>query len=93
MSDTIELLETIGRDASLRHAPTDELAIRLERADASRALRTAVASGDSAWLLEEFGHKPMYAPQISQAPGFEEEAPEEGESEEPELPAEPERSK
>lgn len=93
MTDTIDLLEAIGSDASLRHASADELATRLERADASRALRAAVASGDSARLFEEFGHKPMYAPQISQAPGFEEEAPEDGESEEPELPGAPERSK
>ena len=66
MSDTIELLEAIGRDASLRHAPAGELGARLEQAHASGALKAAVASGDVSRLSMEFGAKTMYAPQTTQ---------------------------
>ncbi len=66
MQDTIELLEAIGRDASLRHASADELTTMLAQAQASEALTAAVASGDSSRLAEELGHKPMYSPQSSQ---------------------------
>jgi hypothetical protein len=76
MSDTIELLEAIGRDASLRHASADELTSKLEQAQASEALKAAVATGDSSQLAGELGNKPMYTPQISQAPGHEDDEPE-----------------
>jgi hypothetical protein len=66
MSDTIDLLEAIGRDATLRHASAEELKNMLEQAQASVALTAAAASGDSSRLSGEFGHKAMYAPQISQ---------------------------
>ncbi|WP_445145427.1 hypothetical protein [Dyella sp. Tek66A03] len=66
MSDTIELLEAIGRDASLRHASAAELTRILEQAKASQALTAAVANADSSRLYEEFGHRPMYSPQSSQ---------------------------
>lgn len=66
MPDTIELLEAIGRDASLRRAPADELEARLAQANASAALKAAAASGDASLLLAELGQKPMYAPQSSQ---------------------------
>jgi hypothetical protein len=66
MLDTIELLETIGRDASLRYASADELTNVLEQAQASGALTAAATSGDSSLLCEELGHKAMWAPQISQ---------------------------
>ena len=80
MSDTIELLETIGSDASLRHASEPELLNLLKRAKASASLLAAVASGDSARLSGEFGIKPNLVPQISNAPGHEEEpAPEQEE--------------
>lgn len=66
MSDTIELLEAIGRDASFRHASAEELESRLERAGASSALKAAASSGDATQLAAEFGPKPMYAPQSTQ---------------------------
>jgi hypothetical protein len=66
MLDTIELLEAIGRDASLRHASTEELTNMLEQAQASVALTAAAASGDSSRLSEELGRKAMFTPQISQ---------------------------
>lgn len=71
MSDTIELLEAIGRDATLRHATADELACVLAQAQASEALVAAVAQGDSALLSAELGHKPLQPPQITQAPARE----------------------
>ncbi|MHA6204869.1 hypothetical protein ACXU4B_10625 [Dyella soli] len=82
MADTIEWLEAIGRDASLRHAPADELKSKLEQAQASAALTAAVATGDSSRLAQELGHKPMYSPQSSQT-GHEEAEPEDDADAEP----------
>ena len=64
--DTIEILEAIGSNASLRHAPAHELNAVLERAHASPALTFAVTSGDSAALFTELGCKFMWAPQVAQ---------------------------
>jgi hypothetical protein len=75
MSDTIDLLNAIGRDATLRHASAGELAPMLERARASEALKSAVAAGDSSLLSGEFGHQPNQAPQITHVPGHEEDEP------------------
>jgi hypothetical protein len=66
MLDTIDMLEAIGRDASLRHASTHDLIQALEQAKASPALASAVASGDSSELFAELGYKLMQAPQVSQ---------------------------
>lgn len=52
MTDTIELLEIIGCDASLRYARADELKGVLERAQASAELTKAVAEGDMAPLRQ-----------------------------------------
>lgn len=71
MSDTIELLETIGQNAALRHASAEALAHALEHSQASEALKAAIASGDSSPLFEELGHKPMQVPH-TQGPGHEE---------------------
>lgn len=66
MKDTIDLLEAIGSDASLRHASPEEMQARLERAGASESLKAAASSGDAGRLAMEFGQKPMYAPQTTQ---------------------------
>jgi hypothetical protein len=66
MLDTIEMLEAIGRNASLRHASTDDLTEALQQAQASAALTSAVASGDSSKLFAELGYKLMRQPQVSQ---------------------------
>ncbi|WP_267220908.1 hypothetical protein [Dyella silvae] len=66
MADTIELLEAIGRDASLRHATADALAAVLERAKASHALTAAAATGDSAHLKKEFDYRLDHVTQSSQ---------------------------
>lgn len=84
MQDTIELLEAVGRDASLRYAAPEDLARALELAQASEPLVAAVSSGDSSQLVREFGSTPAEPPQSTQAPFREEEEPEE---EEPEIPA------
>lgn len=93
MSDTIELLEAIGQNATLRHASVDELAGTLKQADASEALKAAVMSGDSSRLSEELGHKPMYVPQITQSPGHEDEEPDQDGDENPSYPPTPEHGK
>lgn len=72
MTDTIDLLEAIGQDASLRYASAETLTKVLEQAQASGALTAAVASGDSKRLFEEFGHLSNEPPQsIQQVPGHE----------------------
>lgn len=57
MSKTIELLELIGQDASLRHASQEDLAQALDALNASEGLKVAAASGDKSRLEEELGHK------------------------------------
>lgn len=64
--DTIEILEAIGSDASLRHASATELGRTLASANASEALSAAVAAGDSTHLTREFGDTIMHLPQIVQ---------------------------
>ncbi|WP_266159428.1 hypothetical protein [Dyella silvatica] len=87
MSDTIDLLEAIGRDASLRHASAEELSDMLAQAQASAALTSAAAHGDSSLLSAELGYIPMQTPQITQSPGHEEDEPAPDEEEAPnELP-------
>lgn len=93
MPDTIEFLETIGQNAALRHASADELAPMLERAKASAALGSAIAAGDSSRLPGAFGHKANKAPQISNAPGHEEDEPGHDGDDEPRHPLEADRRK
>ncbi|MET0255651.1 MAG: hypothetical protein ABWZ85_04985 [Luteibacter sp.] len=69
MRDTIDLLEAIGRDASLRHASPDMLAELLATEGASGALRSAVALGDAAPLTDELGLIQMQTHQSTQFPG------------------------
>lgn len=71
MRDTVELLETIGRDATLRHAPPEELARALEAADASAGLRELAASGDGSTLTKELGLAQMHVEHHSQTGGHE----------------------
>jgi hypothetical protein len=64
MSKTIELLELIGQDASLRHASQEGLTQALDALNASEGLKVAVASGDRSRLMHELGpkHHPMQPP-------------------------------
>jgi hypothetical protein len=62
MTNTIELLETIGRDASLRHASGEALSQALTGLQASEALRQAAVSGDDSHLAKELGHRDVKVP-------------------------------
>lgn len=69
MSNTIELLEAIGRDASLRGASQEHLAQLLDGLDASIGLKMAAASGDRSHLTQELGdrdNKVVHIPSQSQ---------------------------
>ncbi len=67
MSNTIELLEGIGRDAALRHAAPEVLEKALQGMHASEALRMAAANGDKAPLIQEFGANVNLAVQVEQS--------------------------
>lgn len=71
MRDTIDLLEAIGRDATLRRASPEELATLLEAADASTGLRELAATGDSAMLTKELGLVQMQVEHSTQTGGHE----------------------
>ncbi|MCX7514721.1 hypothetical protein [Frateuria sp. STR12] len=79
MKDTIDLLEAIGRDASMRHAQAGEMTRMLEEAQASEALVAAAASRDGSLLSAEFGQQSNQVPQVIQMPAREDEAPAEEE--------------
>lgn len=83
MTDTIDLLEAIGQDASLRHASAEDLGKVLAQAQASEALTAAVASGDSGRLSEEFGLMANKSPEGVLSPAREDEPEEEDPLEEP----------
>ncbi len=55
MSNTIELLEAIGRDASLRFASPEDLSQALDGMAANAGLRMAAASGNRSHLVPELG--------------------------------------
>jgi hypothetical protein len=76
MTDTIDLLEAIGRDASLRHASTGDLSKMLAQAKASEALKEAVAFSDSSRLSQELGPIRQQSPQVNIAPGRDEDTEE-----------------
>lgn len=91
MTDTIELLEAIGSDASLRYSQAGELMGVLEQAQASAGLTMAAALGDGAPLRHELGlQKISEAPQIN-SPGYGDEEEEEADVPVPE-PSQPDRS-
>lgn len=71
MRDTVDLLEAIGRDSTLRNASPDELARALEAAGASAGLRELAAHGDGAELARELGLEQMHVEHMSQTGGCE----------------------
>jgi hypothetical protein len=83
MTDTIELLEAIGSDASLRYARADELKSVLEQAQASVELAAAVAAGDSAPLRVELGIQQVPQSVQTHAPGHQDEEDDEGDAPQP----------
>jgi hypothetical protein len=81
MGDTIEWLETIGGDASLRYAPGSVLTGVLEPESELGALRAAVAQGDAS-LLRRALHASLgvqYVPHVTLGPAHEDDDPDEGE--------------
>jgi hypothetical protein len=91
MTDTIEWLETIGKNARLRHAPAEELVQTLEQADASDALKAAVIYQDRTRLAAELGDRLMRSDESSNALPYSEE-PDEDEDAPAETP-EPDQGK
>lgn len=87
MTDTIELLESIGKNASLRHAPVEHLARALAGLDASENLRRAAASGDRGILTQELGYRALETPHtVNQtAPEEEEFEPNQNDGDDDEL--------
>lgn len=59
MTNTIELLESIGKDASLRHATATELEKLLAGMQASDELKRAACTGNAEPLKQELGHRMM----------------------------------
>lgn len=86
--DTIEWLETIGGDASLRYAQAGELKDVLEQAQASAELAEAVILGDGAPLRRELKLQQSTQVLNTHAPGHEDDdedepAPERRQPDEP----------
>lgn len=73
MADTIELLEMIGRDASLHAMSVEQLSLTLVRLQASHNLKHAVASGDRQPLYDELGLEASQAIQVQTQGGYEDE--------------------
>lgn len=78
MQDTIELLEAIGSDASLRHATGEDLARALAGLNASESLKQAMTHGDRRVLERELGYSCLPATQTPTQTGFEEDFEGEG---------------
>jgi hypothetical protein len=62
MSDSIDFLEAVGRDASLRRLSPDQLAQRLKEVGASDVLAAAAAQRNGRLLAQEFGVRVMHEP-------------------------------
>lgn len=84
MADTIALLETIGADASLRHAAGETLVDVLQRAQASAELVEAVARQSAEPVRRELNLQQSVQVQQSNTPGYgDEDDGEDGEGEAP----------
>lgn len=83
MSDTIDLLETIGSDASLRHAAGEVLVDVLARAQASAELLAAAAQGSAEPLRKELKLQQVVQVQQTNTPGYGDDDDEEGEDDAP----------
>jgi len=84
MTDTLELLETIGKDASLRHASGEEMAQALVRLGASEAFTRAAVSGDSSHLKQDLG--PERFEMLNNAPTVSQTVPDEEEGDDDDEP-------
>jgi len=82
MLDTIDMLEAIGQDASLRYASPKALAGDDALSDASAALKSAIATGERSALSAELGTRVMETTQVTQRPHREEDDEDEDKDEE-----------
>jgi hypothetical protein len=71
MRDTVELLEAIGRDATLRRATPEALKRALDEAGASPALHALAIDGDATAITEELGLVHMHVEHMTQTGGHE----------------------
>lgn len=62
MSDIIDFLERMGRDAQFRHASQDKVERALISAEIAPALQTAILAKDQAHLEKLLGTTPLCAP-------------------------------
>lgn len=81
MADTIALLETVGADASLRHAAGETLVDVLQRAQASVELVEAVARQSAEPVRRELNLQQSVQVQQSNTPGYGDEDDGDGEGE------------
>lgn len=79
MSDVIDFLEKMGKDAQLRRASPEEVESALDDAQIDAPLSSAILARDISELYDLLKLQPMFATQME--PGEEEEAP--GREEEP----------
>jgi hypothetical protein len=90
MSNVIDFLEKMGKDALLRHASQDELALALEQAQIETSLGAAIIAKSTSELYALLHQGPLFC--IQTTPSKEDEEKEEGEEEgdeddEPKAPA------
>lgn len=87
MSSVIDFLEKMGKDAQLRHASQDEVALALEEAHIEASLGAAIIAKSTSELYALLHQGPLFC--VQSAPGKEEEEEEEESDEEaePKAPA------
>jgi aspartate carbamoyltransferase catalytic subunit len=73
MRDTVELLEAIGRDATLRRASPEVLARTLAATQASLGLLELVTHGDGSKLKSELALVDRYVEHMTQTGAFDDE--------------------
>jgi hypothetical protein len=73
MRDTVELLEAIGRDATLRRASPEVLTRALEATHASPGILELVARGNGSILKSELGLVDRYVEHRSQTGAYDDE--------------------
>jgi hypothetical protein len=82
MKDAIDFLEQLGRNASLRHAPTPELERALAASGLEPELRRALLTDDVPRLAELLGAQPIVCCLIEKPDDDEDEEEEEEEEQE-----------
>lgn len=76
MSNVIDFLENMGRDARLRHASPSDVQLALDREQIQPELRGAILAGDQARLEALLGQQILYCMQFPAREDEEEETEE-----------------